>query len=137
MDFENALRSWKRGFLGGLLFYYDGRGPLGLELRKSFDARNTDAAKPEEWEVPSFVCQSERECSATTMIRFSDEEIGGLRRYRLIRKPGQFWGLFSEEKLECPAGYRLQYQGLCVNSEDERSDDPEIVVRTADPVAAE
>ena len=133
-DFESALRMWQGGFYGGLLFYHDGRGPLAPRLYESMDAADGEAARPVDWSVTSVDCPSGTECTATAIIRFTDEETGGLRRYRLVREPGQFWGLYSEEILRCPDGYRLQYQGICSNVADERGNAPEI--RTADPVVA-
>lgn len=35
----------------------------------------------------------------------------------------------------CPVGYRLHYQGLCINIADELSDDSENGVRMTDPIA--
>ena len=136
-DLESALRMWQDGAYGGLLYYHDGRGPLAPRLYAATDEGRGEAARPAEWSVASIDCASELECSATTLIRFTDEAVGGLRRYRLVRNPGQFWGLYSEERLECPPGYRLQYQGACLNVADEQNSDPAIEVRTAEPVAAE
>ena len=136
-DFESALRMWQSGLYGGLLFYHDGKGPLGPRLYADMDAPDGEVAKPEEWEVTAIDCPTENECDATMLIRFTDEQTAGLRRYRLVRDPGQFWGLYSEEILECPEGYRLQYQGVCFNLADEQSNDPDIEIRTADPVLAD
>ena len=136
-DFESALRMWRDGLYGGLLFYHDGKGPLAPRLYESMDAEGSEAARPTEWSVTSIDCPTDNECTATTVIRFTDEEAGGLRRYRLVRDPGQFWGLYSEEILACPEGYPLQYQGVCFNIADERSNDPDIEIRTADPVVVD
>jgi hypothetical protein len=134
-DFESALRMWQDGLYGGLLFYHDGHGPLSPLFYASMDAGDGAAARPVEWSVTSIDCPTGTECTATAVIRFTGEETGGLRRYRLVRDPGQFWGLYSEEILRCPEGYRLQYQGVCFNVADERSNALE--VRTADPVLAD
>jgi hypothetical protein len=50
---------------------------------------------------------------------------------------GMFWGLADEQRLECPDGYRLQYQGICLNIADEQSEAREAEIRTADPVVAD
>ena len=134
-DFESALRMWQDGHYGGLLFYHDGHGPLAARLYESMDAQGGETARPAEWSVVSIDCPTDIACDATAVIRFTDEAVGGLRRFRLVRDPGQFWGLYSETTLQCPEGYRLQYQGICFNIADERNDDPEI--RTADPVVAD
>ena len=135
-DLESALRMWQDGLYGGLLFYHDGRGPLSPRLHEAMDADDGEAARPADWSVAAIDCATENDCTATAMIRFTDEETGGLRRYRLVREPGQFWGLYSEQRLACPEGYRLQYQGICLAAADEGSDDPALV-RTADPIVAE
>ena len=136
-DLESALRMWQSGLYGGLLFYHDGNGPLAPRFYASMDADDDAAARPTEWSVTSIDCPTGNECTATAVIRFTDEAAGGLRRYRLVRDPGQFWGLYSEEILACPEGYRLQYQGVCLNIADERSNDPDIEIRTADPIVAD
>jgi hypothetical protein len=136
-DLENALRMWRDGLYGGLLFYHDGKGPLGPRLYADMDSPDGQAARPAEWDLTTIDCPSETECAATALIQFSNEATGGLRRYRLVRKPGQFWGLYSEERLECPAGYRLQYQGVCFNVADEQTNEPDLEIRTAEPVAAD
>ena len=136
-DFERALRMWRDGLYGGLLYYHDGRGPLAPRLYADMDAEISDTARPSEWSIASVDCPTPIACSVTAMIRFSDEETGGLRRYRLVRDPGQFWGLHSEQILECPDGYRLQYQGVCFNIADEHSNDPDLEIRTADPIVAD
>lgn len=75
--------------------------------------------------------------AATALIRFTGETLSGLRRYRPVRDPAQFWGLYSEERLECPEGYRLQYQGIRLNIADEHGDDPDAEARSAEPAAAD
>jgi hypothetical protein len=135
-DFESALRMWHDGLYGGLLYYHDGRGPLASRLYEAMDA-DGDAARPVDWTVTTVVCATDNDCAATALIRFTDEAVGGLRRYRLVRESGQFWGLHSEEILVCPEGYRLQYQGVCFNIADELGNDPDIETRTAEPVAAD
>ena len=136
-DFERALDTWKGGFYGGLLFYYDGRGPLGRQWRESMDAADETGPRPEEWSVTSVECATETSCTATAIVKFTDEDVGGLRRYRLVREPGSFWGFVDEQRLKCPEGYRLQYQGICFNIADEQANDPAIEIRSAEPIAAD
>ena len=40
----------------------------------------------------------------------------------------------SPKKTECPEGYRLDYQGFCINITDELADDANAGVRGPDPV---
>lgn len=37
---------------------------------------------------------------------------------------------------ECPAGYRLHYQGFCINKADELSDAPNQIIRTVEPTGS-
>ena len=38
---------------------------------------------------------------------------------------------------ECPEGYRLHYQGFCINKTDEQGDDPVAGVRGLDPISSQ
>ena len=134
---EQALTAWKDGHYGGLLYYYDGRGPLGRDWRERMDTKDKTGPRPAEWSVVRFECETERACTAIALVKFTDENKGGLRRYRLARQPGTFWGLVDEQRMQCPQGYRLQYQGSCLNVEDEQSDEPDAEVRSAEPIAAD
>jgi|GEM_PF-3857763 len=99
-DFQRALRMWSRGQYGGLLFYHNGGGPLAEQFYEFLQNADGETARPEEWNKISVVCAAENECHATVLIRFSDEEVAGKRRYRMVRDLGPRWGIYSEEILE-------------------------------------
>lgn len=46
-----------------------------------------------------------------------------------------YYSARSKKELECPDGYRLHYQGQCINLDDELADNPEKGVRMIDPVS--
>lgn len=39
----------------------------------------------------------------------------------------------DDAKQSCPMGFRLHYQGFCINLSDEQKDDPQAEIRTVEP----
>lgn len=98
--FNQAMRTWSNGLLGGLLFYHRADGPLSKEIERQNSHPAEDNALPITWEWQCLECRIGTDCDATISVRFTDEEVPTLRRYRIISRPGNFWGLHSETKLE-------------------------------------
>jgi hypothetical protein len=101
-NFQNAMGMWRDGLFGGLLFYHDGRGPLSERFADALEGSDTDIPRPVVWRLQSMNCASDVACSATVQIRFTGENADRTTRYRLVRRPEEFFGLYSEEVLSDP-----------------------------------